>query len=60
MKYICSLCKFSSYESGNWTRHINSQKHLKNVLDDENLKKEKDCANLKNKKLPNSYPIVTQ
>jgi predicted RNA-binding Zn-ribbon protein involved in translation (DUF1610 family) len=57
MKYICSTCKYSGTESGNWTRHIKSSKHLKNILDDENLKKEQDAIN----QLSISYqPVINQ
>jgi hypothetical protein len=63
MKYTCLVCKYSGDDSGNWFRHINSKKHLKNVEHEENeekLKKEKDIAKLKNKKLPENDPKMTR
>jgi hypothetical protein len=60
MKYSCSDCNYSTDDRRNWTRHIKSQKHLKNVEDVEDLKKEKDNAKLKNKKLPKNDPKMTQ
>jgi hypothetical protein len=45
MKYNCLVCKYSGDDSGNWFRHINSKKHLKNVSNNTNLEKEQDGIN---------------
>lgn len=30
MKYICSFCNYSTNDFGNWSKHKNSKKHVKN------------------------------
>ena len=53
MKYNCPACKYTGDDSGNWTRHIKSKKHLKNVENEEKTKKVKDDTKLKvTRKLP--------
>jgi hypothetical protein len=59
MKYNCIDCNYCTDDSCNWSKHIKTQKHFRN---EEKIKKEKDNAKLKNKKLlrglPVSYPII--
>jgi hypothetical protein len=45
MKYSCVDCKYSTDDRCNWTRHIKSKKHSKNVSNDVNLKKEQNDTN---------------
>lgn len=65
MKYNCVECKYSTDDRCNWDRHTKSKKHLKNVENEENLKKENDDTNLKIRSMstqcqPNVNPTSTQ
>jgi hypothetical protein len=53
MKYNCVSCNYSTEDSGNWSKHKKSKKHLENVENDANLKKEKDIANYLSTRLVN-------
>jgi uncharacterized C2H2 Zn-finger protein len=59
MKYICSDCNYLTDDKGNWSRHKQSKKHLKNVENDINLKKEESEAKSKDKKVTKSYHKIT-
>jgi hypothetical protein len=45
MKYNCIDCNYCTDDSCNWSKHIKTQKHFKNVSNNTNLKKEQDGAN---------------
>ena len=53
IKYSCTHCNYITQKKSNWTKHINSKKHSRNIIEnnnDEENKEEKYEKTIKNLK----------